>query len=198
MIGTRLALLAALLVSSSAGCIAQTGPGDTLPSHDGGVTPDGDADPPPPFTPDACKWSREQGAAATAALGHGQLTYLTLTDDQALTWEAGPQGGHHVWIAARTFGLHQFGTITTVSLTDVESASDPHDLGYTRIVMDLSRDEGGRCVIPGIRAQLDGGTFKDLASMAGHHIRVRLEMRDIDGTSVSAERTIVVGPPASG
>ncbi len=49
------------------------------------------------------------------SVGEGQSDYLPTMDGDVAQVEAGPQGGHHVWIAIRMKGLLQSGSITAVT-----------------------------------------------------------------------------------
>ena len=48
-------------------------------------------------------------------LGTGQTDFSPLNDGQTLQLERGPQGGHHIWIAARMKNLRQSGSRTTLT-----------------------------------------------------------------------------------
>jgi hypothetical protein len=160
------------------------------PSHltDTGTTPDD-----VPFVPDACKASLDQPADVT--VGEGQTFYSDLTDNQVLTWEKGPQGGHHVWIALRMIGIRQTQTITTVDMED-QDLSPVVNLNHSRVVYDFNRDEGGHCTLSGLRMQLDLAGDPPLSSIIGHHIKVTATLQDPDGaTAVGTKTIIVTGDP---
>src|SRR5260221_2938654 len=53
------------------------------------------------------------GAAPDVVVGQGQSDYLPLADLDQVYVEAGPQGGHHIWIALRMKNLLQSGSRTT-------------------------------------------------------------------------------------
>jgi len=157
-------------------------------THDS--SPVGDA----PFTPDACKSSL--GEPTNVTVGQGQTFYTDLTDNEVLTWEKGPQGGHHVWIALRMIGVRQAGTITTVDLDDLDVTPNVR-LNDSRVVYDLSRDEGGYCTLSGLRMQLDLAGDPPLSSIIGHHIRVTATLLDPDGAIATGTKVIVVtGDPS--
>jgi hypothetical protein len=142
-----------------------------------------------PFTPDACKASLDQPTVVT--VGDGQTFYSDLTDNQVLTWEKGPQGGHHVWIALRMTGIRQTGTITTVDMDDID-LSPTVNLNHSRVVYDFNRDEGGYCTLAGLRMQLDLAGDPPLASIIGHHIRVTATLQDPDGATATGSKVIIV------
>ena len=97
---TRAHAIAIGLSTIALGCA----PADPHVTKDSGPAPDSGFDA-PPFSPDACKASLDQPASLT--VGQGQTFYADITDNQVLTWEKGPQGGHHVWIALRMIGIRQ-------------------------------------------------------------------------------------------
>ena len=144
-----------------------------------------------PFSPDACKASQTQ--TPEVVVGKGQTFYADLTDNEVLTWEKGPQGGHHVWIALRLIGLRQAGTITSVDLDDLDQPDPTKSLiNHSRVVYDFNRDEGGHCTLPGLRMQLDNAGGPPLASLNNHHIRVTATLQDPDGAKTTSAKTIVV------
>jgi hypothetical protein len=160
-------------------------PGPVKPGTDGGGVDAG------PFVPDACKASLSQTADVT--VGKGQTFYSDVADNEVLTWEKGPQGGHHVWIALRLIGLRQAGTITTIDLDDLDIA-DPtkNPINHSRVVYDFNRDEGGHCTLPGLRMQLDNAGGPPLMSLNNHHIRVTATLQDPDGAKTTSAKTIIV------
>jgi len=156
----------------------------------GTVSSDGDAA--TPFSPDECKASLD--AKATLTVGAGQTTYADIEDGTVLTWEKGPQGGHHVWLAVSQRGLRRRGSILTVDLEDVEDASAPKLVNHSRVVYDFSAPAaaGGSCTLTGLRMQLDNAGGVTLAELLGHHVRVTAVLRDTDGAQAMGARTIVV------
>jgi hypothetical protein len=144
-----------------------------------------------PFVPDSCKASLSQ--PAEVVVGKGQTFYSELADNEVLTWEKGPQGGHHVWIALRVIGVRQQGTITTIDLDDLDIA-DPakNPINHSRVVYDFNRDEGGHCTLPGLRMQLDNAGSVALSTLVNHHIRVTATVQDPDGAKTTSAKTIIV------
>lgn len=163
---------------------SHSSPGQQQPPTDSGAPQDGG-----PFVPDACKASLDQPSDVT--VGEGQTFYTDLTDDQVLTWEKGPQGGHHVWIALRMIGVRQTETITTIDMEDLD-LSPTVNLNHTRVVYDFNRDEGGHCTLSGLRMQLDLAGDPPLASIIGHHVKVTATLQDPDGATAVGTKTIVV------
>lgn len=179
----RVWLAAFALAALAAACSSPTTP-ETVPDtgHESG----------PPFTPDDCKASLTQKPDLT--VGKGQTFYADITPGETLTWERGPQGGHHVWIALRSIGVRKQGTITTVRMEDVENPAAPLAINGTgsKVVYDLDRDEGGHCTLPGLRMQLDNAGGVPLADLVGHHVKITAVMQDVDGATATATQTIVV------
>ena len=104
----------------------------------------------PTNAPDRCK--QRDGVPADLQVGTGQSYYLPLTPGQTLQAEAGPQGGHHIWIATRMKNMKQMGTTTKISGVQPGTGAQipPTTLAFT-----YSPDEGGYCKLYGIRYQLD-------------------------------------------
>ena len=69
--------------------------------------------------------------------------------------EAGPQGGHHIWVAVRMKGLLQSGSITSVTGHFPEL---DQDVGPFQVIFTFDQDEGGYCKLYGLRFQLDQTT----------------------------------------
>jgi hypothetical protein len=144
-----------------------------------------------PFAPDACKSSLAQ--TPFVVVGKGQTLYAELAENEVLTWEKGPQGGHHVWIALRLTGLRQVGTVTTIDLDDLDQPDPMRTrINHSRVIYDFTRDEGGYCTLPGLRMQLDNAGGTPLASLINHHIRVGVTLQDPDGARATSSKTIVV------
>ncbi len=143
-----------------------------------------------PFFPDYCKASLTQ--PADVVVGEGQTFYKPIDDGTTLVWEKGPQGGHHVWIALRMIGIRMQGTVTTLDLEDIEDASKPININHSRLIYDFSREEGGHCVLPGLRMQLDNAGGVPLKDLLNHHVRVTVSLKDPDGRVVSGTRVIIV------
>jgi len=144
-----------------------------------------------PFNPDPCKASLTQ--PANVAVGSGQTFYTAIDDNTKLIWEKGPQGGHHVWIAIRLIGIRMQGTVTTVDLDDIEDPSKPPvNINHSRLIYDFTREEGGHCVLAGLRMQLDNAGGVALADLGNHHIRVTVMLKDPDGATATGSKVIIV------
>ncbi|GAC1351743.1 MAG: hypothetical protein NVSMB1_07730 [Polyangiales bacterium] len=146
----------------------------------------------PPFVPDTCKVSLS--AKTEVVVGAGQTFYSAIDEGAVLTWEKGPQGGHHVWIALRQEGLRQQGTIATIDLDDIENPAQPININHSKVVYDFSRDPdgGNHCVLSGLRMQIDNAGGEPLSSLLNHHVRVTVSLKDSDGSQASGTKTIVV------
>jgi hypothetical protein len=124
---------------------------------------------------DICK---PQGAGAPiVTVGEGQSDYLPASDGDVAQVEAGPQGGHHIWIAVRMKNLLQSGSITTIT----GHFDDPLlDVGPFQVIFTFDQDEGGYCKLYGLRFQLDQTT--DIAQLLGKTVKVTVKVTDKDGT----------------
>lgn len=114
---TRTPLLALALLLG--GC-----PGPS-PAFDAGTLPDGGP----------CPLELDLGTEVLPLDGGYQREFSSLRDGGALEIIFGPQGGRHVWVSARAFGLPRSGTLTWVLRTDVAQ--------YGPLQRVLTRDEPG-------------------------------------------------------
>jgi hypothetical protein len=132
---------------------------------------------------DVCK---PAGAGAPIVIvGEGQSDYLPLQDMQVVQIEAGPQGGHHIWVAVRVKNVHQSGTITSVTGHLPEIGLD---VAPFTVIFTFDPDEGGYCKLAGLRFQLDvDHTIKDFF---GHVIEVTVTETDRDGTIGKGTKTL--------
>jgi len=140
----------------------------------------------PSNAPDRCK---PRGAGPPdLQIGTGQSYYVPLTKDQVLQAEAGPQGGHHIWIATRMKNLKQAGTTTKIVgvQPDTKMAIPPTTLAFT-----YSPDEGGYCKLYGIRYQLDNEGI-DYKPFLGKPLDVTVTVTDASGTTVTATTRVQI------
>ncbi len=172
--------LALIFVAALSAC---SGDDPVKPTVDAGVDSG-------PFTPDVCKPSLSTPTVLT--VGEGQTFYRDIEDNTSLTWEKGPQGGHHVWIALKQRGLRMRGTIITIDMEDVEDPANPKLVNHSRLVYDFDKDEGGWCTRPGLRMQLDNAGGVALEALLGHKVKVVATLKDPDGTQATGTRVIVV------
>jgi hypothetical protein len=165
---------------SAGRCVSEDVPFDQLENYD----PSWASAP-----PDICRPANH--GAPELALGTGQTDFTPLADGQTLQLERGPQGGHHIWIAARMKNLRQSGSRTTLTARVV---SDPSiTIAPAGYVFTFDRDEGNYCKLWGLRFQLDSGasdlgqTYKQFL---GKQLEVTVEV--IDSTNARATSTKVI------
>ena len=141
--------------------------------------------------PDICRPANH--GAPELFLGTGQTDFASLNDGQTLQLERGPQGGHHIWIAARMKNLRQSGSRTTLTAKLVgEAASSIAPAAY---VFTFDRDEGTYCKLWGLRYQLDSGAT-DLAAdykrFLGKQLEVTVEVTDSTNAKATSTKTILI------
>jgi hypothetical protein len=141
--------------------------------------------------PDRCR--PLGGGPPEVVVGQGQADYLPVDDCSAASptpaqIEAGPQGGHHVWVAARMKNLHQSGSITTVRGHFPDLAKDPWDMA---VIFTYEPDEGGYCKLYGIRYQLDTNGVA-LSDVFGKRLELTVEVKDADGTTGIGKRCVLL------
>lgn len=155
-----------------------------------GCAADPDPEPVEPEVPvpvDACRPASP--GAPEVILGTGQTDYANLEDGAVVRLEKGPQGGHHVWVAARMKNLRQTGSVATVTGS---LENDPAPIAPMSFVFGFDRDEGAFCKIWGLRFQVDSGM--DLATayrrFLGKALTITVTVKDSTGASASATKTI--------
>jgi hypothetical protein len=187
-----------LRVQLDARCVV--GPGSIAPVCNApetciaGVCGDSAVDPRrlPAYTP---SWSTEtndvckpaEGGAPIVIVGEGQSDYLPMNDLDVAQVEAGPQGGHHIWIAIRVKNLLQSGSITKVSgkFDDLDLDVRPFQVIFT-----FDPDEGGYCKLYGMRFQVD--QERTIDELLGKVLNVRVEVTDKQGDVGIGERTVTL------
>jgi hypothetical protein len=121
-------------------------------------------------------------------VGQGQTDYLPMEDDEIALVEAGPQGGHHIWVAMRIKNLHKSGSITSVG-------GEIPDLGLSipplKVVFTLDLDEGSYCKLYGLRFQIDIAG-DDVDTMLGKRLKVKVEIKDVTGDVGLGERWVIL------
>jgi len=142
----------------------------------------------PANAPDRCK-PRDAGAAAVV-VGTGQTEYLPLAPLQTLQAEAGPQGGHHVWIATRMKNMKQ--ALSTTRIEGVQPGTGT-TIPPSTFVFNYAPDEGGYCKLYGLRYQLDNGGI-DYKQFLGKPLDVRVTVTDPAGTTATSTAHIQVAP----
>jgi hypothetical protein len=134
-------------------------------------------------TVDVCK---PQGAGDPAVVvGQGQADYLPIDDNATAQVEAGPQGGHHIWVALRLKNLTQSGSITSLTGHFPELG---YDVGPFNVIFTFDPDEGGYCKIYGLRFQLD--IDHDIHEMLGKTFEITATIKDKDGDVGTGKKTV--------
>lgn len=124
-------------------------------------------------TVDICK---PQGAGDPLVIvGEGQADYLPLSDGAVAQVEAGPQGGHHIWIAVRMKNLTQAGSITSLTGHFPDLG---YDVGPFNVIFSFDPDEGAYCKLYGLRFQLDAQ--HDIQELLGQTFEVTATITDKD------------------
>ncbi len=142
----------------------------------------------PGNAPDRCK--ARNGGPPDLQIGTGQSYYLPLAKNQTLQAEAGPQGGHHIWIATRMKNLRAAGSTTRIVGVQPETGVTipPTTLAFT-----YAPDEGGYCKLYGIRYQLDNEGI-DYKQFLGKPLDVTVTVADPSGTNAKATTRIQIAP----
>ena len=142
----------------------------------------------PSNAPERCK--PRGGGPPDLQVGTGQSYYVPIKPMQVLQAEAGPQGGHHIWIATRMKNLKQAGSLTRISGVQPETNAviPPTTLAFT-----YGPDEGGYCKLFGIRYQLDNEGI-DYKPFLGKPLDVTVTVTDPSGSTATATSRIQVAP----
>jgi hypothetical protein len=122
------------------------------------------------------------------ALGQGQLDYAPLDEGQTVQVERGPQGGYHIWLAARMTNLRQSGSRTTI---DAANAADGIAVPTYDVIFTFDPDGGGFCKLYGLRFRVDAGGV-DYRALLGGAIDLRMRVTDTAGGSASASKRVVL------
>jgi hypothetical protein len=133
--------------------------------------------------PDICRPASP--GAPKVILGMGQNDYLPMRDGQTLQAQAGPQGGHHIWLAVRMQNLKQSSSTTTVTATQPGTGVtvSPYSVVFTFLP-----NEGGFCKLYGLRFQLDANGV-EFTQFLGKPLDVKVEIHDVLGeTGVATAR----------
>lgn len=140
--------------------------------------------------PDFCRPANH--GAPEVAIGQGQTDYGTLADGATLQLEKGPQGGHHLWIAARMRNLRQSGTTAMISSKVVGETDAVPPAAF---VFTFDRDEGGYCKLYGLRYQLDvgaGDLTKAYKRFLGKTMEITILLTDSTKASATSTRTVKI------
>jgi len=123
-------------------------------------------------------------------VGTGQTDYRMITAGETLQAEAGPQGGHHIWIATRMRNLKQALTTTRIEGIQPDTGTT---IPHSTFVFNYVPAEGGACKLYGLRYQLDNGGI-DYKQFLGKPLDVRVTLTDQSGVSVASTAHIQVAP----
>ncbi len=142
----------------------------------------------PTNAPDRCK--PKNGGPPILQVGTGQTYYLPLQPNQTLQAEAGPQGGHHIWIATRMKNMKQAGSLTRIYgvQPDTGAKIPPTTLAFT-----YSPDEGDFCKLYGIRYQLDNEGV-DYKPFLGKPLDVVVTVTDSSGATATQTAHVNIAP----
>jgi hypothetical protein len=146
----------------------------------------------PTNAPDRCK--QANAGPPILQVGTGQSYYLPLKPLQTLQAEAGPQGGHHIWIATRMKNLKQAGSTTKITgvQPDTKVAIPPTTLAFT-----YAPDEGDFCKLYGIRYQLDNEGI-DYKQFLGKPLDVVVTVVDPSGATATSTARVQIAPTVIG
>ena len=125
--------------------------------------------------------------APVVIVGEGMADYLPTMDLDVAQVEAGPQGGHHIWVAVRMKNLRRSGSITTIT-GPVPDLS--FDISPFSVILTFDQDEGGYCKLYGLRFQLD--TEKDIQELLGKTVRVMVKVNDPEGDVGTGDRMVTL------
>ena len=142
----------------------------------------------PSNAPDRCR--PRGGGKPDLQVGTGQSYYVPLAKGQVLKAEAGPQGGHHIWIATRMKNLKQVGSTTKIVGVQPETGAT---IPPTTLAFAYSPDEGGYCKLYGIRYQLDNEGI-DYKQFLGKPLDVVVTVTDSAGSTASATAHVQIAP----
>jgi hypothetical protein len=142
----------------------------------------------PGNAPDVCK--ARNGGRPDVQIGTGQSYYLPFAKGQVLQAEAGPQGGHHIWIATRMKNMKQAGSTTRIAGRQPETGLT---IAPTTLAFTYSPDEGGYCKLYGIRYQLDNEGI-DYRPFLGKPLDVTVTVTDPSGATATATSRVQIAP----
>jgi hypothetical protein len=146
----------------------------------------------PTNAPDRCK-PKNAGPPALQ-IGTGRSYYVPMTPGQTLQAEAGPQGGHHVWIATRMRNMKQAGSTTKI----VGVQPDTHvTIPPTTLAFTYAPDEGDFCKLYGIRYQLDNEGI-DYKQFLGKPLDIVVTVTDPSGAKAEATARVQIAPTVIG
>ena len=134
----------------------------------------------------ACKPTA--GAPPEVIVGEGQNDFFPLADLQTVQVEAGPQGGHHIWMALRVKNLLRSGSRTTITGS---SPSTGIEVAPFEVIFTFDPSEGGYCVLFGLRYQLDASGV-DYLPLLGKELDVTVTVADRAGDIGTGSRRVTL------
>jgi hypothetical protein len=136
---------------------------------------------------DACKMP--SSGVPAVVIGQGQSAFASLEHGEVVPIEAGPQGGHHVWLALRVTGLRQMGSRLTVEgyFPELEFELLPFTVQVT-----LHKAGEDRCEIDGVRFQVDRGL--PVEAVRGQPLDIEVTVEDPNGDVATAAQRVVISP----
>lgn len=133
---------------------------------------------------DPCK---PDGQEAVVVVGEGSEVYAPLAEGDVMAVEAGPQGGHHVWVALRARGLESRGSLISVTgRAEAISAT----VGPFATILELHPAEDGWCEVAGVRFQVDQEV--PMEALDGQTMSLTAEVRDEAGAVADDTREVVL------
>ena len=133
-------------------------------------------------------YSSSSGGPAVE-IGKGQSAFAPLENGEAMPIEAGPQGGHHIWLALRVTGLRQMGSGLTVNGYFPELA---FELRPFTAKLTLRKAAENQCEIYGIRFQVDRGL--SVETIQGRALDIDIVLEDSNGDVGTAAKQVVIAP----
>ncbi|WP_437906844.1 hypothetical protein WME95_02590 [Sorangium sp. So ce327] len=136
---------------------------------------------------DACKTPGSGDPAVV--IGQGESAFASLEHGEVVPIEAGPQGGHHVWLALRVTGLRQMGSRLTVEgyFPEMEFELLPFTAQVT-----MHKAGEDRCEIDGVRFQVDRGL--PVEAVRGQPLDIEVALEDPNGDVAMAAQRVVISP----
>ena len=142
--------------------------------------------------PDRCK-PQQRRSLPICRSAPGSPTTCRSPRGRSLQAEAGPQGGHHIWIATRMKNMKQAGSITKIAGLQPGTGTP---IPPTTLAFSYAPDEGGYCKLYGIRYQLDNEGI-DYKQFLGKPLDITVTVTDAAGTKATATTHIQVAPRCS-
>lgn len=136
--------------------------------------------------PDACK--NPSSEAPEVVIGQGESAFAPLSDGEVVPIEAGPQGGHHVWLALRVNGLPQMGTFMTVR-GHLPDLAHEVPLFTSKITLRKAADH---CEIYGVRFQVDQGLAVE--AVRGRALDIKVVLEGLNGGVATAFKQVTIAP----